>query len=83
MFLCFTDKLLSCCKTRKQDTVLYRLHIGHFYLTHSFILKKEEPSVCVACNTIITVKDILIESADLVDVRNILRRDLCIHCSEM
>ena len=46
--------------------------------------KKEEPPVCVACNIIITVQHILIECADLVAVRkNILRRDLCIHCSEM
>ena len=31
------DKLLSFCNTRKEDTVLNRLHIGHSYLTHSFI----------------------------------------------
>ena len=60
-----SDKLL-CCKTRKEDTVL---NIGHFYLTHSFVLKKEEPPVCVACNTTITVKDFLIECADLVEAR--------------
>ena len=45
-----SDKLLTCCNTRKEDTVLNRLHIGHSYFTHSFLLKKEEPPVCVACN---------------------------------
>ena len=63
------DKLLSVCNTRKENTVLNRLHIGHSYLTHSFILRKEEAPVCVACNTVITVKHILIECADLLEIR--------------
>ena len=74
------DKLLSFCNTRKENTVLNRLHIGHSYLTHSFILRKEEVPVCVACNTVITVKHILIECADLLGLeRNISKRNLCIH----
>ena len=55
--------------TRKENTVLNRLHIGHSYLTHYFILRKEEAPVCVACNSVITVKNILIECADLLDIR--------------
>ena len=35
------DKLLLFCKRRKENTVLNRLHIGHSYLTHSFILKNK------------------------------------------
>ena len=38
-------------------------------MTHSFILRKEEPPVCVACNTRSTIKDLLIECDDLVEVR--------------
>ena len=53
-----SDKLLTFCNTRKEDTVLNRLYIGHSYFTHSFLLKKEESPVCVACNTTITVKHI-------------------------
>ena len=45
------------------------MHIGHSYLTHSFILRKEEAPVCVACNTVLTVKRILIKHADLLEVR--------------
>ena len=56
-----SDKLFTFCNTRKEDTVLNRLHIGHSYFTHSFLLKKREPPVCVACNAAITVKHILIE----------------------
>ena len=61
------DKLLSFCNTRKEDTVLNRLHIGHSYLTHSFILRKEAP-VCVAFNAVTTVKHIWIECADLLEI---------------
>ena len=63
------DKLLSFCNTRKENTVLNRLHISYSYPTHSFILRKEETPVCVACNAVITVKHILIENADLLDIR--------------
>ena len=54
---------------RKENTVLNRLHIGHSYLTHSFILRKEEAPVCVACDVVLTVKHILIECADLLETR--------------
>ena len=63
------DKLLSFCNTRKENTVLNRLHIGHSYLTHSFILRKEEAPVCVACDVELTVKHILTECADLLEIR--------------
>ena len=69
ILLKLSDKLLSFCKTRKEDTVLNRQHTGNSYLTHTFLLKKEQPPVFVACNTIITVKHILIVCADLVEVR--------------
>ena len=60
---------LSFCNTRKENTVLNRLHTGHSYLTHSFIFRKEEAPVCVARNAVITVKRILIECADLLEIR--------------
>ena len=63
------DKLLSFSNTRKENTVLDILHIGHSYLTHSFILRKEESPVCVTCGAVITVKHILIECADLLEIR--------------
>ena len=79
-----SDKLLSFCKTRKEDTVLNRLCIGNFYLTHSFLLKNEEPHACVVYNTIITVKHILIECADLVEGRKkYFEERSIIHCSKM
>ena len=71
IFPTLSDKLITVCNTRKEDTVLNRLHIGRFYFTHSFLLKKEEPPVCVTCNTTVTVKHILIECADSVEIRNV------------
>ena len=62
LFFCF-------CNTRKENIVLNRLHIGHSYLTHSFILRKEEAPVCVVYNAVTTVKHILIECADLLEIR--------------
>ena len=50
-----SSKLLSFCNTRKENTFLNRLHIGHSYLTHSFILRKEDAPVCLACNTALTL----------------------------
>ena len=44
-------------------------YLLHSYLTHSFILRKEEAPVCVACNTVLTVKHILSEYADLLEIR--------------
>ena len=32
-----SDKLLTFCNTRKDDTVLNGLHIGHSYFTHSIL----------------------------------------------
>ena len=63
------DKLLSFCNTRKENIVFNRLHIGHSYLTHSFILRKGEAPVCVACNVVLTIKHILIECANLLEIR--------------
>ena len=62
------DRLLPFCKARNEDQVVNRLHI-HSYLMHSFILKGEVPPVCVEGNTLITIKYILIECADLLAVR--------------
>ena len=67
-----SDKLLTFCNTRKEDTVLNKTAYWPF-LFHAFLSlkmkRKEEPPVCAACNATITVKHILIECADLVVVR--------------
>ena len=51
----------SLCNTtqslyRKQETVMTRLRIGHTWITHSYLLKKEDQPFCHACDNPFTVK---------------------------
>ena len=59
------DRLLSFCKTRKKTK---RLHIGHSYLTHFFILKRKKRNHQFVLH-VIKIKDIMTECAELVEVR--------------
>ena len=44
---------IVCPRTnRKEKTVMAQLHIGHSFLTHSFLLKGEEPPVCIGCDNV-------------------------------
>ena len=78
--LCFEAICCSCCCCSTGNwLVLLNANQSHFFDSwsttpsqpmHSFLLKEEEePPVCVACNTIITVNHIFIEYADLAEVR--------------
>ena len=46
-----------------------RLHIGHSFLTHSFLLKGEEPPMCIGCDKRLTVEHILFTCADFIETR--------------
>ena len=46
-----------------------RLHIGHSFITHSFLLKGEEPPVCIGCDKRLTVEHILLTCSDFIDIR--------------
>ena len=35
--------------TRQEQTLYNRLRIGHTYLTHSYLLKDEDPPICIPC----------------------------------
>ena len=41
-----------------EETVMARLHIGHSFITHSFLLKGEELPMCIGCNKHLTVEHI-------------------------
>ena len=61
---------ISCPQTnRKEDTVMARLHIGHSFLTHSFLLKGEEPPVCIGCDKRLTIEHILLTCSDCIEIR--------------
>ena len=56
-------------RNRKEETVMARLHIGHSFITHSFLLKGEEPPVCIGCDKRLTVEHILLTCSDFIDIR--------------
>ena len=49
---------------RQEEVVLARLRIGHTRITHSYLLKREEPSYCFGCDTLFTVRHFLLECGD-------------------
>ena len=44
-----------------------RLHIGHSFITHSFLLKGEEPPMCIGCDQHLTI--ILLTCSDFIEIR--------------
>ena len=52
------------------DSVLLNtLRIGHFRLTHSYLLTGDDSANCQSCGIPLTVKHILVECANLRDIR--------------
>ena len=64
-----TDYLPSCRTKRREETVLVHLHIGHSYLTHSFLLKGEEHPMCISCKEPLTLKHVLLQWWDAGEVQ--------------
>ena len=46
-----------------------RLQIGHSRLTHSYLLSGDDSPTCQSCGIQLTVKHILVECANLQDIR--------------
>ena len=55
---------------RPEEIVLARAHIGHSYMTHSYLLKGDQMSECIPCYCALSVKHILIECVDCMEVRH-------------
>ena len=55
--------------TRKKEVILTRLRIGHTNITHSHLLKGEEPPYCIPCQEPFTIKHILTNCLDLKQIR--------------
>ena len=55
---------------RNQESVMTRLRIGHTWITHSDLLKKEDQPFCHACDSPFTVKHFSTECPDLTHIRN-------------
>ena len=46
-----------------------RLHIGHSFLTHSFLLKGKELPVCIGCDKRLTIEHILLTCSHFIEIR--------------
>ena len=57
-------------KSRREETVLTRLRIGHSYLTHSYLLKSEDQPECIPCNCPLTIKHIMLDCIDFSNTRS-------------
>ena len=55
--------------TRKEQVVLTRLRIGHTRLTHSYLMKNEEPPRCSFCKVRLTVQHIMEKCRKLTNLR--------------
>ena len=51
------------------SVLLNRLQIGHSLLTHSYLLSGDDSPTCQSCGIPVTVKHILVECANLRDIR--------------
>ena len=51
------------------SVLLSRLRIGHACLTHSYLLCGDDPPTCQSCGILLPVKHILVECANLWDIR--------------
>ena len=58
-------KSIPVGRSRKEEVVLSRLRIGHTYFSHSYILRREDPPECTACQEIYSVRHVLIDCIDL------------------
>ena len=47
-------------KNRRWETALARLRIGHTNLTHSYLMTQSPPTLCMTCNTLLSVPYILL-----------------------
>jgi len=54
---------------RREQSVMSRLRIGHSHITHSYLLKKEDPPKCIPCQQPLTIEHILIHCIDFNDSR--------------
>ena len=63
------NPLPRVCKNRKEESVLTRLHIGHSFYTHGYLLKREEEPVCIGCDEPMTIEHILVKCWDFYEIR--------------
>ena len=64
-----TNRLFINFKTRLDQVVYTRCRVGHTSLTHGFLLKGEDPTLCMFCKIPLSVKHILLDCPGLITSR--------------
>ena len=49
--------------------MLNQIEISRSFITHSFLLKGEEPPVCIGCDKYLTIEHILLTCSDFIEMR--------------
>ena len=49
--------------------MMAHLHISHSFIINSFLLKGEEPPMCIRCDKRLTVEHILLICSDFIEIR--------------
>ncbi len=57
--------------TRREEIILAITRLGHTYLTHSYLLKREDQPECVGCACPLTVQHIMIECVEFSYIRSL------------
>ena len=55
---------------RRDECIIHRLRIGHTYITHGFLLRKEDPPECITCQLPLTVEHILLNCLVFTSIRH-------------
>ncbi|XP_025423220.1 uncharacterized protein LOC112692690 [Sipha flava] len=57
---------------RRHEVIINRLRIGHTWLTHRHLMRREDPDLCTTCGEALTVKHILLYCRNYADTRTAL-----------
>ena len=63
---------MYCLSSDKQERTDCDGPIAHwpfFFITHSFLLKSEEPPMCIGCDECLTIEHILLTCSDFIEIR--------------
>jgi hypothetical protein len=57
---------------RSHEVVINRLRIGHAWLAHRILVRREEPGQCITCGEALTAKHVLLYCRNYADTRTAL-----------
>ncbi len=52
-----------------QEVVMARIRLGHTRLTHEYLMKNEDPPICIGCDCRLTIKHILVDCVEFSHIR--------------